>query len=143
MEEIGVVISVEGPMANVLVERKSACDKCAAGTCTLTREGAEIVALNNARAEVGQKVKVALKPYTYLKGSLLLYGLPALSLIAGAVLGKEYFSTWFEGMDPDAVSAIAAFGFFALSFVVVKLWSMRAERKVKYTPVIEEILYKD
>ena len=140
MEEIGVVISVEGPMAKVLVERKSACDKCAAGTCTLTGGGAELEALNDARAEVGHKVKVALKPYTYLKGSMMLYGLPALSLIVGAVLGKEYFSRWFEGTDPDAVSAIAAFGLFALSFIIVKLWSGRAEKKVKYTPVIEEIL---
>lgn len=140
MEEIGVVMSVEGPMAKVLVERKSACDKCAAGTCTLTGGGAELEALNKARAEVGQKVKVALKPYTYLKGSFLLYGLPALSLIVGAVLGKEYFSKWFDGTNPDTVSAIAAFGLFALSFIVVKLWSMRAEKKIKYTPVIEEIL---
>jgi sigma-E factor negative regulatory protein RseC len=140
MEEIGVVMSVEGPMAKVLVERKSACDKCTAGTCSLTGGGAELQALNEVQAEVGQKVRVALKSYTYVKGSMLLYGLPALSLIAGAVLGKEYFSTWFEGTDPDAVSAIAAFGFFALSFIVVKLWSRSAEKKVKYTPVIEEIL---
>lgn len=135
-----MVTSVEGPMARVLVERKSACDKCSAGTCTLTGEGAELEALNDARAEVGQKVKVALKPYTYLKGTMMLYGLPALALVVGAVLGKEYFSGWFEGTDPDGVSAISAFGFFALSLLVVKLWSKRAEKKVQYKPVIEEII---
>jgi sigma-E factor negative regulatory protein RseC len=140
MEENGVVTSVEGPMAKVLVERKSACDKCSVGTCTVTGEGAELEALNNARAEVGQKVKVVLKPYTYLKGSMLLYGLPALALIIGAVLGKEYFSRWFEGADPDGVSAMFAFGFFALSLLVVKLWSRRVGKKVQYKPVIEEII---
>lgn len=140
MEEIGVVKSIEGVYARVAVKKKSMCEHCTAGTCHLTEEGAEIEALNEARAQVGNRVRVVLRAYSYLKGSLILYGLPALALIVGAVAGKEYFSRFFRGMDPDSVAALFAFGLFALSFIVIRLWSARAERKTQYKPVIEEIL---
>jgi sigma-E factor negative regulatory protein RseC len=140
MEEIGVVISTHGPFAKVAVQRRSVCDQCTAGTCHLTKGGAELEALNDVRAEAGQKVRVVLKPYSYLKGSLIVYGLPVVALIAGAVVGKELLADSFKGLDPDLVSAIFAFGAFALSFLVVFIWSRRAEKKTELKPVIEEIL---
>jgi sigma-E factor negative regulatory protein RseC len=140
MEEIGVVTSVDGPIAKVIVKKKSACDKCSAGTCSITGEGAEIEGLNDAGAKVGQRVRVVLQPYTYVKGSLVIYGLPALALILGAVAGKEFFSSMFERADPDSVSAIFAFAFFALSFLAVRVWSRRAGKKIQYKPVVKEIL---
>lgn len=140
MEEIGVVKSIEGPLAKVAVAKKGICDKCTQGTCHLTDEGAEIDALNNVRAVVGQRVRVVLKPYSYLKGTLIVYGIPAAALVIGAVLGKEVFARYLISIKPDTVSAIFAFGAFALSLVIVKLWSRIAEKKVEYRPVIEEIL---
>lgn len=139
MEEIGVVKSINGAMATVSVERRSACEQCAAG-CKITGSGAEIEAVNRARAEVGQKVRVELKPYAYLKGSIIVYGLPALALIIGAVAGKEVFSGLFPAIDPDTLSAIFGFGAFIISFVLIKFWSVRAEKKTELKPVIEEIL---
>jgi sigma-E factor negative regulatory protein RseC len=140
MEEQGVVKSIEGVYATVLVARKSACDQCKAGTCHVSGEGAEIEALNKAQAQVGQTVRVVMQPYTYLKGSLMVYGMPALGLILGAVLGKEYLSPYFPGRDPDGVSAVAAFAAFALCLLLVKIWSARAEKKVELKPVIEEVV---
>jgi sigma-E factor negative regulatory protein RseC len=140
MEEIGVVKSVEGPVAKVSVARRSMCEKCTAGTCLLTDDGAELEALNEAGAEVGQRVRVVLQPYIYLKGSLIVYGLPAVALVVGAVAGRELAPGVFRHADPEIVSACFAFALFALSFVIVKLWSMRAERKTEYKPIIEEIL---
>ena len=139
MEEIGVVKSVDGVMAVVSVERKSACEQCKAG-CKVTDSGAELEAINLAKAKIGQKVRVELKPYSYLKGSSIVYGLPALALIIGAVVGKEFFSGLFQSLDPDIVSAIFGFGAFILAFVIVKVWSMRIEKKTEYKPVIEEVL---
>lgn len=141
MEEIGIVKSITGSLAIVVVERKSACDQCKVG-CTVTDSGAEIEALNVAKAKIGQKVKVVMKPYTYLKGSIVIYGIPALALIIGAIIGKEFLSSLypFKGLDPDIVSAIGGFGTFIISFLIVKLWSRRFERKVEYKPIIQEIL---
>ncbi len=139
MEEVGIVRSVSGVMAIVAVERKSACEQCKAG-CKITDSGAELEALNQAGAAVGQRVRIELKPYSYLKGSVIAYGLPAAALIVGAVLGKEFFSRILTTVDPDMVSAIFGFGAFLLAFIVVKLWSMRVEKKTEYMPVVEEIL---
>ncbi len=139
MNEIGVVKHIEGVSAVVSVERKSACEQCAAG-CKITDSGADIEAINRVRAKVGQKVRVEMKPYAYLKGSVIVYGLPALALVVGAVAGKELFSRFFPGRDPDIVSAFFGFGAFALSFLMVKFWSMRIEKKTEYKPVVEEII---
>ncbi len=139
MDEIGIVKAVNGIIAVVSVQRKSACDQCRAG-CKLTESGVEIEAVNTVRAVIGQKVKVVMKPYSYLKGTLLVYGVPTLALIIGAVIGKEFLSGFFREADPDILSAISGFGAFLLSFLLIKIWSGKAEKKMEYKPVIEEIL---
>lgn len=139
MEETGVVKSTQGPFAVVAIQRKSFCDQCKAGACHLTDGGAELEALNNVGAKVGSRVRVVLKPYSYLKGSVIVYGLPALALIAGAVIGREVAAP-LGYKDPETISAVLAFGALALSFLFVKLWSIKADKKMQYKPVIEEIL---
>jgi sigma-E factor negative regulatory protein RseC len=141
MEEIGIVKSIRGVIATVEVERKSACEQCAGG-CKISDSGAEIEAVNRARAAIGQKVRVELRPYSYLKGSIIVYGLPALALVVGAVAGKEVFRTFFRSMDADVGSAVFGFGAFIVAFILIKLWSIRFEKRTEYKPVIEEILEK-
>ncbi len=140
MEEIGVVKNVEGALAKVSVPRKSVCEGCTAGTCKPDEQSMEIDAVNKAKAKVGQRVRVVIKTYTYLKGSILIYGIPAIALITGAILGKEIFSHKFKNMDPDIISAISGFSAFILVFLGIKIWSIKAEKKVESKPVIEEIL---
>jgi len=139
MDEIGVIKEIKGVFAIVSVSRKSTCDECKAG-CKLTESGAEIEAVNKARASVGQRVRVVLRPAAYLRGSLLAYGLPALCLLIGAVIGKEFLSDFFPAADPDALSAFSGFGAFLAALIVVKIWSGRIEKKAEYKPVVEEIL---
>ncbi len=143
MEEIGVVIKTIGRLAMVSVEKpKSACEHCTMGTCHMSsdKDKQELEALNFVGAREGQKVKVVLKPMSYMKGSLIVYGLPVLALILGAIIGKQLALSSLKGHDPDSISAIFAFGAFALSFLIVKIWSSRAEKKLEYKPIIEEIL---
>lgn len=142
MDEIGVVLKTEGRFARVSIPKKGGiCEQCSMGTCDVKQEGAELDAINKVNAREGQKVRVSIRPYTYVKGSLIVYGLPMLGLIAGAILGKEFAGSFsFLSSDPDIVSAIVGFTVFFVSFALVKLWSMKAEKKVGYKPVIEEIL---
>jgi positive regulator of sigma E activity len=105
--------------------------------------GASIEALNQAGARVGQLVRVSFMSYTYVKGTFLFYGLPALALIAGAIVGKEVFASRFPGIEPDGVAAIFGFGAFALSFVLVKILSSKASKQTKYKPIIDRILDED
>jgi sigma-E factor negative regulatory protein RseC len=140
IEEIGIVTSIEGLRAHVNVPKKSTCEGCTAGTCVTGEQSMEIIALNKAGAEVGQKVRVVIQSYIYMKGTMVIYGIPALALVLGAVFGKEVMPALFMGSDPDVLSAIFGFGFLALSFLGVKLWSNRRSDKTGSSPVIEEIL---
>jgi sigma-E factor negative regulatory protein RseC len=140
MDEVGVVTKVEGVRAHVSVARKSACEHCTAGTCRLSDDGAEIEALNKAGATVGQRVRVNIREYTYVSGSLFYYGVPAMALLAGALVGLNVLSGWFPGLDPEGVAAAAGFASMGLSLVLVKLWSRRAERKSAYQPIVAEVI---
>ncbi len=140
MEEVGFIKGIEGMMAVVSIPKKSACEGCSLGICKPDEQSMEIRALNPVNAHTGQKVKVVMKPYAYLKGSFIVYGIPAIALLMGAVLGKEVLSRYLTQLDPDIVSAISGFVAFALSFMAIKLWSSIAEKKIGAKPVIEEIL---
>lgn len=140
IEEIGVVKSVEGVLAKVDVPKKSACEGCTAGTCKPDEQCMEIEALNRAGAKVGQRVKITVKSITYMKGTMLVYGLPAIFLVLGAVVGKELVSKFVPGVDPDILSALFGFGACAISFVIVKILSDVAGKNIESKPVIEKIL---
>lgn len=141
MEEVGVVKEVFGPKAIVTVQRQSGCDSCPGGSvCKLSGNEAEIEAINEAKAKAGDTVRVAFKPYTYLKGTIFIYGIPSIMLIIGAIIGKEYLSRFLPAIDPDIVSAIGGFGLFVMSFLFMKVWMKRYEGKKEYMPVIEEII---
>jgi sigma-E factor negative regulatory protein RseC len=140
MEEIGIVQSIDGVIAKVLVKRKSICDKCTEGKCLLTEGGAIIEAFNQVKAREGQRVKVVFRPYSYLKGSVIIYGIPAIALVVGAIVGKEFLSRFIETIDPDLLSAIGGFGLFLIAFIAVRAITSRMEKKVEYKPIVEEIL---
>ncbi len=140
IEEIGTVKSVDGPFALVNVPKKSACEGCTAGTCRIEDQFMEIEAFNQAGAKAGDRVRVSVKAVTYMKGSMIVYGLPAIGLVAGAVLGKEVMTGIFTKADPDMLSAAFGFGAFVLTLVLVKIWSNAAGKKIESKPVIEEVL---
>lgn len=140
IEEIGIVTSTDGTTAHVNVPKKTACEGCTAGTCTAGEQSMEIVAFNKAGAEAGQKVKVLIHSSTYMKGAMIIYGIPALALVLGAVFGKEFMPELLTGRDPDILSAIFGFSFLGLSFVGVKIWSNLKGDNTETRPVIEEIL---
>jgi sigma-E factor negative regulatory protein RseC len=139
IEEIGIVKSVTGAIAVVNVPKKSACDGCTAG-CKIDERFMEVEAFNQAGAKVGQTVRVTIKSFAYTKGTLVVYGLPALALVIGAVFGKEAMSRIFPHADPDILSAVFGFGAFILSFFIVKIWSNRTEKNVESKPIVEEVL---
>ncbi len=140
IEEIGIVKSVHGTTAVVSVPRKSGCEGCTLGTCKPEDKSMEIEALNEAGAETGQRVRVAIKPFTYMKGTMVVYGLPAVGLVLGAVIGKELMSRIFPAADPDMLSAVFGFAVCILSFIGVKIWADKTGKKAQSRPVVEEIL---
>jgi len=139
--ETGIVTKTEDTTAKVVVQKRGACDGCnAKGTCATTPEGMEISALNPVKARVGQTVKVSLRPETYLKGTMLVYGLPLVLFIAGAMAGKNIGEKYMAGVNSDVVAAIAGFSALVASLLLVRIWSKKLESKTEYQPVIDEII---
>ena len=141
LEETGIVTRVDGNMAMVLVQKKSACDGCSVeGACKATPEGMEIEALNAVHAKVGQRVKILMTPGEYLKGTIIVYGVPLIVFIAGAIFGKNIGEKYFTDMNSDIIAAITGFVSLFLSLAAARIWSRKMESKAEYKPVIEEII---
>ncbi len=141
IEETGIVKKTDGIMAKVIVQKRGVCEGCAAsGVCESSEEGMEIEALNTVQAKEGQTVKVSIKPQTYLKGTLFIYGFPLVAFIAGVIIGKNLGEAYFKDINSDVVSAILGFVALIASFLIAKTWGKKAEAKIEYKPIIEEIL---
>ncbi|MBF0329865.1 MAG: SoxR reducing system RseC family protein [Nitrospirae bacterium] len=142
MEETGVVKSLDGTKAFVSLKKQGGCEGCSAGSVCKSMSGgdAEIEALNSADAKAGDTVRIAFKSYSYMKGALLVYGIPMLFLMIGAVFGKEFLPRFVHSVQSDTLSALAGFGFFGLSFVIIKTISNRFDKKQELIPVIEEVI---
>lgn len=141
MEEIGVVESVDGAVAKVLIGRKRGCcelyDK---GACDIPADGIVTEAVNLARAKAGQKVKITMKSYTYIKGAFILYVLPVSALFLGAILGKVYLPGFVNGVDSELLAALGGFLAFLASLILVKALSVRMDRRTENKSVIVKIL---
>lgn len=141
IEETGIVTGVDDVTAKILVQKRGACEGCAAsGICEPSEKGMEIEALNPIQAKVGQTVKVSIKPQAYLKGTIFIYGFPLIAFIAGAILGKNIGEAYFKEISSDIVSVILGFVALIISFLIARAWGKKAETKTEYKPVIEEIL---
>lgn len=95
IEQSGRVVALEGRYAWVEAERAGGCGQCnARGSCgsgvlarVLGRRRVRLRALNRADAAVGDRVNVGIDEGVLLRGALLLYGLPLVAMLAGAVTG--------------------------------------------------------
>jgi sigma-E factor negative regulatory protein RseC len=141
MQEIGIVKSIEGSTARVMISREgSPCENCTQDTCTIPEKGIETEAINIAGAKVGQKVKVAMTSYTYYKGALLIYVLPVVALIGGAILGNIYLPAHVNVNDTDLLAVLGGFSAFIVSLLVVKIIISKINKKTAYQSVIESIM---
>lgn len=141
IEETGIVTKVDGVMAKVSVQKKGFCEGCAVkGACESTGEGAEVEAFNTVQAKVGDTVRIAMKPQTYLKGTMLVYGLPLVLFIAGAIIGKNIGEGYFKEINSDIVAAATGFSALIVSLLGIKIWSKKLETNREYMPVIEKII---
>lgn len=97
-----------------------------------------IKAANDVRAEVGDRVIVAISSKTFFKASAVIYLLPVAALIFGGVFGKSIAPHLNLNIQPETVSAVFGFTSLLLSFVAVKLLSTRiGESKADQARIIK------
>ena len=141
MHEVGIVTGIEGSTAKVMITREgSPCENCTQDTCPIPENGIETEAINIAGAKAGQKVKVAMTSYTYYKGALLIYVLPVVALIGGAILGTMYLPAYIHVNNPDVLAVSGGFSAFIVSLLVVKKILSQLNKKTAYQSVIESIV---
>jgi sigma-E factor negative regulatory protein RseC len=101
IEESAVVVSCSGEFADVETERKSSCGGCSAnvvcGTAALAkvfgRRRSILRVVNSINAKEGDRVVVGLPDGALARGSFVLYIVPVLTMIVGAIL-SDLFAEW-------------------------------------------------
>ncbi len=139
--ERGIVIKIDSTSAWVKTTRSSACKTCSAkSSCSAVENGTEmeVEAINEAGAQVGDRIIISIETASLLKASFLLYVFPILLMIAGAVIGQK--TGPLLDIDPSAFSAAVGFLFFFISFWFVISRGNRMARKNEYKPKLIRIL---
>lgn len=136
IEEHGVVVRCKGDLAVIKAERTTACDGCASKDACISGKGADMLieAFNAAGAKPGERVVFTVGSGSVLKAGLLLYLVPALCFISGAVLGQVAAGRIFPGQNPDLVSGLLGAAFLAAAFLGIKLYSRFVEKDKSYRP---------
>lgn len=141
-QEQGFVTSIrEDGWAEVVAERKDACDDCGAKHCCVSfGSSSEMVvrALNRAGAKVGDLVSITLSSGTVLKGAAVLYLIPLAGLMSGVLIGAGLY----QRLAVSETGAAIVFGFAGLflGFILTAFISRWMSAHNRLSPVIIRII---
>lgn len=141
--EEGVVTKIESATtAWVKTTRSGACKACSARSSCHSLGGGEneteVEAINQAGAQIGQKVVLGFDTSPLLKATFLLYMFPILTMIAGAFIGQQLAIDFH--LDPSFLSAVFGFLFFGLTLVFVRSKGNKLAKRDEYRPKIIRII---
>lgn len=108
IKESAIIDSVDGQQVTLVTQRQSTCGQCSAnkacGTYAMSKVlGAKrntvtvqvpVAQLAAKRIAVGEEVEVAIPESAFINGSMALYGIPLVGLIAGALIGELLAGEW-------------------------------------------------
>ena len=127
--------------AMVVTERDDACSNCeSAQFCHSLADCArmETRVLNRAKAEVGDRVIISLSSSSVFKSAMILYILPTLSLILGAIAGSGLHN--YLGLGETGAAILFGFAGLILGFTIARFISNHPKAGNKLIPVITRIL---
>lgn len=139
--EKGIVTKLESTTAWVTTTRTSACETCAAKSACRTLGGGkemEVEAINPVGAKMGDRVVIGFDTSALVKISFLIYIVPIISMIIGAIIGQKLALLYHY--NGSALSAIVGFLFFFLAFLFIKLKGNKIAKKNEYRPRIIRII---
>jgi sigma-E factor negative regulatory protein RseC len=146
IEEIGTVVELKSKLlAVVMCTKSSLCENCATnGNCALgDDDNTRLIEVHNLLgAEVGEQVRIATTTKSFLQSSFLLYIVPLIALVIGAIVGLLVGEKIPTGLDPNLLSAIFGVFFMSGSFVILRVGSS-VLNKESYMPKIIEILKEE
>ncbi|GEM_PF-276001 len=143
-EEQGIVLRTkQDGWAEVITERKDACGDCGASHCCVAADtGSKMVtkAINKAGATAGDLVSLSLRSGLVVKSAAIIYLIPILGFIGGAIVGAIVHQ-WIHLSESGAA---VLFGFTGLvgGYLLTSAISKWMSRGGKLTPVISRIIVK-
>lgn len=144
IEETAIVTKCDGEFAWVEAQRQSTCSSCGAnkacGTGVLSkvvgRKISRMKALNPIDARPGETVVVGLNEAALLKGSLAVYLMPLLFMLAFAVTGKLLAAQMlWSGEAPVVLFAVIGLG-------VAAIWLRRFTRRIEQDRRYQAVLLR-
>lgn len=142
MTESAVVIDYQAGIATVKCQAQSACGSCSAksacGTTALSEltgePGEHIFTVETITPlKIGQRVEIGLSERSLLLSALLLYIVPLLTMLATTFISELLF-------DNELFSAILIFFSTTLSFVIVRSYAKKLNKKSAYQPILLRVL---
>lgn len=142
IEESAQVVATEGDFAWVETQRQSTCGACAAnhacGTAVLSKvlgqRHTRVRALNPEGARVGDRVVVGLDEAALLRGSMAVYAVPLLTLLAGSIVGSLLAKQWL--LAGEAMSVGLGIAGLVAGLVWLKGFTRRIRSDNRYQPVV-------
>jgi len=146
IEEVGIVVELKGKHTVVVMCKKSSlCEHCAtSGSCAIGDDATSrlVEAQNMLGATIGDEVCISTTTRSFLQSSFLLYIVPLIALVIGAVAGKLVGENLVTGLDPNLLSAIFGVFFMVGSFVLLRVGSSVLEKE-SYMPKVVAILHSE
>ena len=143
IEEIGIVVELKSKRtAMVMCKKSNLCENCATNSsCILSADdNTRLIEVQNSfAATVGDRVRIATTTKSFLQSSFLLYIVPLIALVIGAIAGKLTGENLATGLDPNLLSAVFGVFFMIGSFVVIRVGSTALDQE-NYMPKIVTIL---
>ena len=135
--EDGEVREVGDGRALVLVRQSSACGKCSARGACLTFGSMErtVEVRDPLGTNVGDRVKIGIRPARVVWASLLAYVFPVISMVVGALIGAHVGGAG----SRDGGAAIGAFAGLALSFLAVFVIDRVRKGRLVEMPTIVDV----
>ena len=145
IEEHARVVAVQGDTALLQTQRQSSCGSCevksGCGTSVLAgifgQKMTQLKVQNTLNARPGDEVVLGMEEHALVTGSLLVYGVPLLMLLLGALMGEAMASQL--GMDADLLPVVGGATGFVLAFLLVRGVLRRTAVGLQMNPVMLRI----
>lgn len=141
IEENARVVSSEGDYAWVETERRSSCGSCSAKGCgtgalskILGRRTQRLKVFNPVKAKAGDEVVLGIEEQILLKGSMAVYIVPLLAMLAGGLVGEALAPQW--GSDVEGLSALLGIFGLAAGFLWLNRYTRRHASDKRFMPTI-------
>ena len=138
--EQGTIEQTERNRAQGRIERSASCSQCESrGACQTVGSKSMVIDVSNSlHAKVGDRVEIGVPTHSFLKLALLVYLLPVIALIIGALLGQA----WGHSLALESSLAAVLVGglTMGLTFIILRRFDRSTREKKDYQPIMTRII---